>query len=114
MSIRTVIIQSVLGQTCQQAGSMCYRVTTQPTGLVGGSCCDSCLPYVPGGGTTWDGTTDWYCMYGSNGGAEGATCVSSALFYIWPNLLINIDTECLYWELCLWTHLLQWSLYIKQ
>merc|ERR1712227_215834 len=40
----------------------------------GGSCCDSCLPYVPGGGTTWDGTTDWYCMYGSNGGAEGATC----------------------------------------
>jgi len=62
------------GQTCQQAGSVCYRVTSAPTGVVGGSCCNSCRPYVPAGQTSWDGTTDWYCQYGSTGGSEGSSC----------------------------------------
>ena len=64
------------GQSCQQAGSKCYSVTTAPYGVVGGSCCDSCRPYIANGGSSWDGTTDWYCQYGSTGGSEGATCVS--------------------------------------
>jgi len=62
------------GQSCQQAGSKCYSVTTAPYGVVGGSCCDSCRPYIANGGSSWDGTTDWYCQYGSTGGSEGATC----------------------------------------
>merc|ERR1712115_533385 len=62
------------GQTCQQAGSKCYSVTSAPIGVVGGSCCDSCRPYIPEGSTAWDGTTDWYCQYGTTGGTEGATC----------------------------------------
>merc|ERR1711874_354618 len=61
------------GQTCQQAGSKCYSVTTPPIGVVGGSCCDSCRPYLAAGTTSWDGTTDWYCQY-ATGGTEGATC----------------------------------------
>merc|ERR1740131_457192 len=61
------------GQTCQQAGSVCYRVTSQPVGVVGGQCCDSCRPYLPNGGNTWDGTTDWFCQY-ANGGTEGQSC----------------------------------------
>ena len=64
------------GQTCQQAGSVCYRVTSQPVGVVGGQCCDSCRPYLPNGGNTWDGTTDWFCQY-ANGGTEGQSCVGS-------------------------------------
>ena len=66
---------SEAGQTCQQAGSMCYRVTSSPVGLVGGPCCDSCRPYLPNGATAWTGTTDWYCMY-TSGGTEGQSCVS--------------------------------------
>merc|ERR1711874_201593 len=62
------------GQTCQQAGSKCYSVTTAPLGEVGGSCCNSCRPYIADGQTAWDGTTDWYCQYGSTGGSEGSTC----------------------------------------
>merc|ERR1711953_278656 len=61
------------GQTCQQAGSKCYSVTTPPIGVVGGSCCDSCRPYLAAGTTSWDGSTDWYCQY-ATGGTEGATC----------------------------------------
>jgi len=62
------------GQTCQQAGSKCYSVTTAPLGVVGGSCCNSCRPYIADGKTSWDGTTDWYCQYGTTGGSEGSTC----------------------------------------
>jgi len=61
------------GQTCQQAGSVCYSVTTAPLGVVGGSCCDACRPYIASG-TVWDGTTDWYCMYGTSGGSAGSPC----------------------------------------
>jgi len=61
------------GQTCQQAGSLCYRVSTTPIGVVGGSCCNSCRPYVASG-SSWDGTTDWYCQYGSAGGSAGQSC----------------------------------------
>merc|ERR1711962_1119511 len=82
LSLSTQIMFTVLlslcigyaaGQTCQQAGSMCYRVTSSPVGLVGGSCCDSCRPYLPNGATAWTGTTDWYCMY-TSGGTEGQSC----------------------------------------
>merc|ERR1712066_815103 len=60
---------------CQQPGSVCYRVTPGgPTGAVGGSCCDQCRPQLKPGATTWDGTTDWFCMYGNDGGPEGGTC----------------------------------------
>merc|ERR1712183_496248 len=59
------------GQTCQLAGSVCYSVSSGP---VGGSCCNSCRPYVAAGQTSWDGTSDWYCQYGTSGGLEGATC----------------------------------------
>merc|ERR1712241_1122391 len=62
------------GQTCQTAGSKCYSVTTAPLGVVGGSCCNSCRPYVPAGQTSWDGTSDWYCQYGTSGGQQGDTC----------------------------------------
>merc|ERR1712244_31497 len=62
------------GQTCQQAGSKCYSVTSAPIGVVGGSCCDSCRPYIAEGSTAWDGKTDWFCQYGTTGGTEGATC----------------------------------------
>jgi len=67
-------IGAAAGQTCQQAGSKCYSVTTAPLGVVGGSCCNSCRPYIADGKTAWDGTTDWYCQYGTAGGSEGASC----------------------------------------
>ena len=116
---RLLLMFSVSGQTCQQAGSKCYSVTTAPLGVVGGSCCNSCRPYIADGQTSWDGTTDWYCQYGSTGGSEGSTCVSTTSVQPQYNLsatdysIISNLPESIYWFLCHWTILCQRCLFLS-
>ena len=70
----------VLGQTCQQPGSLCYNATTRLK--VGVGCCEhlnqNCRHPVKydASGNPEIASYDWYCQYGSGGGAEGQSCVS--------------------------------------